>query len=89
MKCMCLLLEPRLCSPPYHCSEKLESWPASRRGKNPPMGGAAAATVTESTNSMLGIRQALLLYPVYTVISPISRILFIQTPPLHFLFILL
>jgi hypothetical protein len=49
----------------------------------------AAATVTESTNNMLEIQQALLLYPVYTVISPISRILFIQTPPLHFLFILL
>lgn len=33
----------------------------------------AAATVTESTNNMLEIQQALLLYPVYTVISPIRQ----------------
>lgn len=82
---MYLFLKPRLTT---IVSEKLESWPTSHRGKDLPTVGAAA-TVRESTNNMLEIQQALLLYPVYTVISPISRILFIQTPPLHFLFILL
>lgn len=73
---------------PTIVSENVESWPNSLRVKNPPL-VEAAATLKEATNNMLGIQQALLLYPVYTVIFPISRILFIQTPPMNFLFILL
>lgn len=70
-------------------SKNLESCSTSDRGKNPPLVGAAATLWKKLQITCWEIQQALLLYPVYTVIFPISRILFIQTPPMNFLFILL
>lgn len=70
-------------------SENFETCPISYRGKNPLLVGAAVTLWKKLQITCWEIQQALLLYPVYTVIFPISRILFIQTPPMNFLFILL
>lgn len=82
----------RTCAPhPITVSETSDFCLAttSYRGKKPPLVRAAVTLWKKLQITCWEIQQALLLYPVYTVIFPISRILFIQTPPMNFLFILL